>query len=396
MTRKLFLWFSLISFISYSQDIYEIDTTYPVHDLMSHLKIVEDQDENLTPDEVLNNSGILYSNRESFGKYLKSNTTYWGVLTIISKDSLKDWTLHLEDRIIGPPAWTKSNGTVDVFAYKDSQLLFHKKTGVEYPKRERDVKANWVLNQISLNEIIPEQPITLILKVKGNQLGYPAYFNLTARSPEQPFYHQIFQFNNSFNLFMFGVTFIIFLYHLLQFLYLKERVILWFSIWLFFCLMTHAMTVGLFTGSFTSFRFPFQVLISNAIFFTFWFFGRSFIESKRKFPKLDKFILGISFFSIINIAVTILNVLIFDAKPVFMDIGIHFLVLNIYSVLSLILSIVLTFQKDAFAKYFGFGSIIASIFLILGTLWSMAIISPITAPALVLSRPNNSFNTTVA
>ena len=51
MTRKLFLWFSLISFISYSQDIYEIDTTYPVHDLMNHLKIVEDQDENLTPDE---------------------------------------------------------------------------------------------------------------------------------------------------------------------------------------------------------------------------------------------------------------------------------------------------------------------------------------------------------
>ena len=377
MNLKFLVWSSLISCLSYAQNSYEIDTTYPVHNLMSHLKIVEDQDENLTPNKILNNSEIQYSNREAFGKYLKSNTTYWGVLTISSKDSLKDWTLHLEDRMIGPPAWSKSNGTVDVFAFSDSKLLFHKKTGVEYPKRERDVKANWVLNQISLNEIIPNQPTTLIIKVKGNQLGYPAYFNLTARSPEQPFYHQIFQFNNSFNLFMFGVTFIIFLYHLLQFLYLKERVILWFSIWLFFCLMTHAMTVGLFTGSITSFRFPFQVLISNAIFFTFWFFGRSFIESKRKFPKLDKFILGISFFSIINIAITILNVLIFDAKPVFMDIGVHFTVLNIYSVLSLILSIVLTFQKDAFARYFGFGSIIASIFLILGTLWSMAIISPI-------------------
>jgi len=377
MIRTLFVWFSLIPLISFSQDLYEIDKTYPVHDLMDHLKIIADVDDNFSKERILNDSLLTFSDRSVFGKYLKPNTTYWGKLQILSKDSLKSWTLHLEDRFIGPPAWTKSNGTVDVFAYTDKTLLFHKKTGVEYAKSKRDVKANWALNQIGLNELPPHQPVTLIFKVRGNQLGYPAYFNLTIRSPEQPHYHELFQFNNSFNMFMFGVCFIIFLYHLLLYLYLKESVFLWFSIWLFFCLITHAMTVGLVIGSVTQLRFPLQLMATNGIFFTFWFFGRSFIQSKEKFPVLDRFILGMSYCLIAEIILTILYVIIFNAKPVFLDIGIHFIFLNIYSVLSLVISIILILKKDKFAKYFGFGSIVASVFLILGTLWSMGIISPI-------------------
>ena len=377
MKHFLFLWLSLISIFSFSQEIYNIDTTYPVHDLMTHLMIIEDGENTLSEEKVLKDTTLAYQNRSQFGKYLKPNTTYWGKIYIHSKDDLKHWTLQLEDRFIGPPAWTKSNGTVDIFAYTDSGLLFHKKSGVEYARSERDMKANWVLNQIRLDDIQTNQPTVLIIKVRGNQLGYPAYFNLTARSPEQPFYHQIFQFNDSFNLFMLGVTFIIFLYHLLLFIYSKEKVFLWFSIWLFFCLITHAMTVGLIIGSFTNLRFPFHMIMTNAIFFTFWFFGRSFIESKKKFPFLDRCILGISYFLIIEIILTILYVVIFDTKPVYLDIGIHYIVLNIYCVFSLLISVLLTIKKDRFAKYFGFGSIIASSFLILGTLWSMGIISPI-------------------
>ncbi|WP_111685602.1 ATP-binding protein [Winogradskyella tangerina] len=377
MKYYLFLWFSLISIISFSQEIYNIDTTYPVHNLMTHLKIVEDGENTLSEERILKDSTIVFLDRSQFAKFLKPNTTYWGKIYISSKNDLKNWTLHLEDRFIGPPAWTKSNGTVDIFAYDDSGLIFHKKSGVEYNRSERDVKANWVLNQIGLDEIPTNKPTILIIKVRGNQLGYPAYFNLTVRSPEQPFYHQIFQFNNSFNLFMLGVTFIIFLYHLLLFIYSKEKVFLWFSVWLFFCLITHAMTVGIIIGSFTNFRFPFYMIMTNAIFFSFWFFGRSFIESKKKYPILDRCILGISYFLILEIIFTILYVVIFNSKPIYLDIGIHFVVLNIYCVVSLVISILLTIKKDKFAKYFGFGSIIASSFLILGTLWSLGIISPI-------------------
>ncbi|NRA92607.1 MAG: response regulator [Psychroserpens sp.] len=341
---------------------------------MSHLEIIQDVNNEFTPEIILTDSTLKFAKRASFGRYLKPNSTYWGKLIVKSTDAVTDWTLQLEDRHVGPPAWTKSNGKVDVYAFLDDKLLFHKKTGVGYSRSERELKSNWVLNKVSLSEIPEDQATTLLIKVSGNQLGYPPFFNLTIRSPKQPFYHQIFQIHNSFNIFMFGVTFIIFLYHILQFFYLRQKVFLWFSIWVMFCMLTHAMTIGLIIGSTTIFRFGLWSLIANGIFYMFWFFGRSFIDSKRKYPILDKFILGLSGLLILEIIATTIYVYVFNAKPVILSIGIHNYVLAFYTICSLVLSIVIISKKDVFAKYFGFGSIIASICLIIGNLWSMGII----------------------
>ena len=360
------------------QHVYEIDTTYPVHNLQADLIIIEDPNNTFTPEQVLNDNSIVGIDEAAKATRLDVGKTYWGKLTVVTNKPLNNWTLHFEDKMIGPPAWTKSNGKVDVYAYANNQLLFHKKTGVEYAKRDRDVKKHWVLNQVSLDDIPLNTQTTLIIKAQGNSIGYPAYFNLTARHPEQLNYHQIYQFNNSFNIFMFGVTFIIFLYHLLQFIYLKEKVMLWFSVWLLFIMLTHAMTVGLIIGSLTELRYTIYVLTTNGVFYSFWFFGRAFIDSKNKFPRLDKFMLGLALFVLIESTAVALYVPIFKAQTNYTGVGIHYMLLNIYTVLSLILSIILVLQKDKFAKYFGFGSIIACVFLMIGTLWSMGIINPIS------------------
>ncbi len=374
MAKKILLLLVFISSVTYSQEVYEIDTKYPVHDLMTHLHIIEDLENHFTPETVLNDSNLKFSNRSDFEKYLKPNSTFWGRINISTKEELKDWTLQFEDRMIGPPAWAKSNGKVDVYGFTDGQQLFHKKTGVDYPKQERELKDNWVLNKVSLSELPQNKTVTLVIRVSSSQLGYPPYFNLTARSPKQPFYHQIFQIHNSFNIFMFGVTFIIFLYHILQFLYTRESVFFWFSVWLLFCMLTHAMTIGILIGSSNTFKFGLWSLIANGIFYMFWFFGRSFIDSKNKYPKLDKFILGLSGFLIAEIILNTIYVYAFNAKPIFLSVGIHNIVIGIYTICSLILSIIIALKKDVFAKYFGFGSIIASICLIIGNLWSMGII----------------------
>lgn len=358
------------------QHVYEIDTKYPVHDLQSDLIIIEDTNNSLTPEIVLNDNSIRGIDKVAKTSRLDVGKTYWGKITFITSNSLENWTLHFEDKMIGPPAWTKSNGKVDVYAYVNSELLFHKKTGVEYAKNERDVKKHWVLNQVSLGDVPVNTEVTLVIKAQGNSIGYPAYFNMSARHPNQANYHEIYQFNNSFNIFMFGVTLIIFLYHLLQYVYLKEKVMLWFSVWLLFIMLTHAMTVGLIIGSFTKLRFTIYAITSNGVFYTFWFFGRAFINSKEKFPTLDKAMIGLALFVLIESVAAALYVPIFNAQPYYTGIGIHYTVLNIYTVLSLILSIVLVFQKDKFAKYFGVGSIIATSFLFIGTLWSMGIIKP--------------------
>ncbi|MGB5665211.1 MAG: ATP-binding protein, partial [Maribacter sp.] len=370
----------LIVCSSHAQDIYEVDPGYPVHDVNSQLKVFKDSTNSFTPEFILKDTLTNYLKGDELPRYLEIGTVYWGKLDLIIKDSIKDWKLHFEDKMIGPPAWTKSNGKVDVFVFSDDKMLFHKKTGVEYPKSDRDIDAHWALNQIGLEDFPIEQPVTLIIKNQGNELGYPAYFNLSIRSPKQPFYHQIFPYHKSFNLFLFGITFIMFVYHILQYIYLKEQVYLWFSVWLLYCVLTQAMTNGLIIGALHEHRFALQLLIANGVFYSFWFFGRSFINSRLKFPMLDKIMIGLALFLIVEILIAAISVTFFNAKATFTGVGIHYIILNIYTILSLVVSIILTLKKDLFARYFGIGSLIASSFLILGTLWGLNLVKPIIDP----------------
>ncbi|MBT8184431.1 MAG: hypothetical protein KJN76_06305, partial [Eudoraea sp.] len=359
-----------------AQEWYTLDPKYPVHDLDPYLEVFADSTDSYSPEFILNDSTLPHIKGDKLPRFLETGITYWGKFNLITVDSLEGWTLHLEDKMIGPPAWTKSNGKVDLYAYAENKLIFHQKTGVEYPGEERAFSGKWVMNRFDLAQLPPNTPVTVVLKAQGSSFGYPVFFNLSARSPDQPYYHQIYQFNNAFNIFMFGVTFIIFLYHFLQFIYIRDRIYFWFSLWLFLCMLTQAMSVGLFIDQFPSYRYPIWMFTANSIFYTFWFFGRSFIDSRKKFPKLDKFILGLALFVLVEIVLMTLYVLFFDPKIHFTGTGIHYLLLNIYAVGSLVLSIILTFKKDLFARYFGIGSLIASIFLITGTLWSMGIIRP--------------------
>lgn len=363
--------------ILWGQQVYELKPNYPVHDLNPYLQVYADSMDVLSPQQLLKDTTLSHISGDQLPKLLTNNLTYWGKLKVRTMDSLSGWKLHFEDIMIGPPAWTKSNGKVDVYGYANGHLLFHQKTGVEYPQKERTTTDHWVLNSIDLSMLPPNVIVTLVIRAQGNSFGYPAYFNLSARSPEQAFYHEPYQYHRTFNAFMFGVTFIVFLYFFLQFLYLREQIYLWFSIWLVFCMITQSMTIGLIVGVIASLRYPLWLFTAHGQFFTFWFLGRSFIGSKQKFPVLDKFMKGLPLFVLIEVVITILYVVLFQPETSFTaPHGLHYLFLNIYTIGSLILSIVLTFKRDLFARYFGVGSMIASIFLIIGTLWSMGVIMP--------------------
>jgi signal transduction histidine kinase/DNA-binding response OmpR family regulator len=367
----------LASYLSLQgQDVYKLSIKYPVHNLIDQLLIIEESKEINTALEVLKKPKEEFKKRDQFPRFLDPEKKYWGRLLIQTHDNLNNWTLNFEDKWIGTPAWTKSNGKVDVYAYVADSLIFHKITGVQYPKSERELSPHWILNQVPLNQIPVDTIVSLVIKIESSEFGYPPYFNLSARSPEHAFYHQIFQYNNSFNIFMFGITFIIFLYHLLQYLYLREKVILWFTMWIFFVMVTQAMSIGLIIGLFAKYRFIFWLLFANGVFYSFWFFGRSFINSKKNYPKLDRLIIGMALFIIIEIALTAIYVLFFEGKIYYGIVGIHYEILLFYSICGLILSVYLSLKKDVFARYFGVGSIIGSSFLIIGALWSLGLLKP--------------------
>lgn len=358
----------------FAQHLYEINPDFPVHDLAANLEYTHDVHSSLAPLQILTDSSLAFSIQDEETRYLRIGEIYWGRITLKTSKQLSGWTLNFEDRLKGLPAWCKSNGQVDVYGFKGNQLIFHKKTGVEYPVRERDVQDDWFLNKVGLDALPINQEIDMVIKIKGNSIGYPPYFNATIRGPQHQHYHEAFAFGESFNLFMLGCTFIIFLYHFLQFLYLRERLFLWFSVWVLFCCLTMAMSVGLIVGAIHQYRFPLWMVIANGVLYSFWFFGRSFVNSKEKFPKLDTFILFLSIAMIAEIVLTALYVIIFNPPTFLTGVGIHYKMIILYASLSIIVSIILMLKRDLFARYFGFGAIIVSMAFVIGGLWSEQII----------------------
>jgi signal transduction histidine kinase/DNA-binding response OmpR family regulator len=360
----------LYCLIGYGQEVYKIDTKYPVHEIDSYLRVYTDTTKSFTAKQILKDTSRAFIKGNELPRYLIKHKLIWGKINLITTDSLKGWTLHFKDIFIGGPAWIKSNGKVDVYAYANEELVFHKKAGYGYGRKDRDIADNWVLNRVRMDDFPLNTQVTLIIRAEGSKFGYPPFFRLNLRGPSQPYYHEIYQFNNSFFIFMFGVTFIILLYHILQYIYLRDIIFLYFSLWVFVCCITMLMSIGGILDLVHQYGFVFWMFFSNSIYFLFWFFGRSFIQSKTKFPLIDKLIMGLAVFMIVEIAAVIFLVLFTSANPSFLNVGFHAQIQVITNILGLILSIVIATRKDNFARYFGIGASIGLMLLVVGSSWT--------------------------
>ncbi|MEM6379650.1 MAG: hypothetical protein AAF705_15715, partial [Bacteroidota bacterium] len=84
----------LTAIICQGQDVYLLNTAYPVHDLENHLKIVEDTADQINLDRLLSDTNITFSSRADFPRYLDQRSTYWGKIDLIVKGELEGWTLQ--------------------------------------------------------------------------------------------------------------------------------------------------------------------------------------------------------------------------------------------------------------------------------------------------------------
>ncbi len=371
--------FCLSGYIGQGQDFYLLDTSYPVHDLDEQLLILEDSLSQLTPKEIIDKPKAAFSKRAAFGRHLNPLHTYWGRLDLKATTAVNQWILDLDDPFKNNILWIRSNGKVDVYLFKDGKQYAYKKTGAAYPKQERDLNSHWVLNRVGL-DLEPNQRYTLIIKVTANAFGFPPYFNVNIRNPKFSGSHPAFPYGSLLHIFMLGVTFIIFLYHLLQYLYARQAVFLWFSLWLLFCFITQTLAAGVAGDTYLSgnpqWRYPLWLIIANGMLFTFWLFGRSFTNSKEKFPLLDKFMLALPILMFINTAVQLFLYAFAKSDNPFLQPPGHFEVILIYAIAGLVLAVILAFKKDPFARYFGIGAILATVGMGVGAMWSMQWFQP--------------------
>ncbi len=363
-----------------AQPTYVLNTRYPVHLLDDYLIVLPDSTQNYSIEQIRQDTTLPFRPFREFKQPLQTRTVYWAKLQLRSLQEMKDWILQWEHWLHIESGWGRGNGKIDVYGYQDGELIFHKKTGSDYPKEEKEIKTRWNLNRVPLS-LLSNNIISIILKVEGNSFGMPPYFNMTLCHPDHQQYHPLFSGYTFFNKFLFGVAFISFLYHLLLFFYLRQKVFIWFSVWLFFTLIAASMVidVGLLSetilGNYPGIRLPLWLFAANSVWITFWFFGRSFVGIKSKYPRLDKAILLLCFLLFSEL---LISLFLLARGSIGMSSGgslaSHYMFLSLFTLFGMGIAVTLAFKKDLLARYFGVGAIFATLAPMIGGLWTQGLI----------------------
>ncbi len=379
--KAILTWFLFFTaFCLEAQPAYFIDIGYPVHPLDDYVLLLTDSTQDYSPDQIRRDTTLPFRPLPEYDQPLKNGHLYWAKLELRSENEINDWLLQWEDTLYNETAWKRGNGKIDVYGYLDDKLLFHKKTGGDYPEREREIKPRWNLNRVWLS-LSANTPLLLVIRMEENRFGRPAFFNLALRRPDYQHYLPLFNSITFFNKFLFGIVCISFLYHLLLFLYLRQRVFLWFSVWLFFTLIAIAMVVdiGLWSetilGNWPVVRLPLWLFCANSVWITFWFFGRSFVGIKKKYPRLDRSILILCFLLFfqlfISLFLLISGITDWSALTIMNH---HYALLSFQTLFGMVIAIILAFKKDALSRYFGVGAFFATLAPMIGGLWTQGII----------------------
>jgi signal transduction histidine kinase/DNA-binding response OmpR family regulator len=385
--KAIYIWFFLGLVTSLgAQNIYEIDTRYPVHPLDDYLLILEDSLHEYSLDRIVEDTALNFriysevlSEKGDVRWNLNAESVYWGKLSFTSNNDIHNWFLQFEENPQAIGGWMRGNGKVDLYGYKDGYKIFYKKSGVDYPTDEKEIKKGWNLNRFNLS-LSKEEVYTIYIRVEGSSFGFPPFFDLVLRQPGFENYFPAYDSDTFLIKVLFGVIFLALLYHFLLLIYLRHKVYFWFSLWLFFSLITIMMSVDVgliseyFMGNYPKLRLPLWTISSNSIWFTFWFFGRAYVNTKVNYPKLDKIILGLSAFLLLELIGFLILYSIDQSVTEDQDYDFHYLFLSLTTFSGIFISIYLATRKDKLAQYFGVGAFFATLAPALGGLWVNGII----------------------
>ena len=361
-----------------AQDIYTLDPAYPVHPLDEYLEILPTEGGNLNMEALQTDTTLPWFPLRDLEGWANVGKVYYARLPIRATDSLTGWQLHFGDRLFDDIAWIRGNGRVDVWAFVGKNPLWHRVTGADLPPEDRDLRGRRQHDRIRF-DLPPDTTAMVFLRIEGNSFGIFPLFWVVARAPDFQEYHPYLPRGNFFHLFLFGVSFMILVYHLLLYAFLREPVYGWFSIWLLFCTLTQGMALGLEPAYWLGFsgpnsRFIVWLIIPNGMLFAFWFFGRSFVQSKKRYPLLDKLILAQPLLMAVVIGSSIGYFVLVLPQVYFANFGWHFPGRAVFAVFGIGLGIALLTKPETLARIFGAGAILGCGSILVGNLWSMRLI----------------------
>ena len=371
-------------------EVYRLDADLPVHPLEAYAEVLTDVPGTLEPADVLRAGAEDWTPLDSValpygpryrGRHLPLGAeAHWVRLRLASDAPLAGWQVHLEDRLHHNIAWIRGNGRADIYALTGDSLLWHRITGADLPRGARDLAGPRALDRVRAEGLPAGDTVTLLARLEPNGFGFPAAFNASLRAPGYHDYHPLYSSRVLFNAFVFGVMAIMLVLHLALFAYLRDRMHGYLALWLAFATVTHAMTVGFEPADWLPFWHPnlrvaLWLLVPSNMLFAFWLFGRAYVGTAAKYPRLDRamWLIPATMFAVV--LVQVVRVVAFDVPRPFTALPGLYAAIGLLALAGIAVAGLLAAKRDdLLARYFGVGALVASGFLVLGGLWAVRVV----------------------
>lgn len=341
--------------VAQKKDVFVLNDTYRLSYLNNYLQILKDSSKTFRlPDVVSNKTFANYSSNSKLDK----NNVYWAKFKIRNNsDNQHNILLQIGDK--------RHSDIAELYLLDESGNIVDKqKSGHFVPKSQKNIQEE--LGSKFLLNLKPSETYTVLLRIQ-NISGFSPGFNVRM-IPQSLFYKNLLNRNLIQGLLQ-GILWIMFLYNLLIFVYSRDKVYLWYSLYIVGIALNFLTERGLFI----EYIIPEHPQINPYIFISatglasvgYFQFLRLFLNTKEKMPRWDKAHIVVI---IVNVFVTLV---LFAEILAFFNLPLAINVSNYLNLLGLVYGLVFIFylmrKGDILARFF----IIGTVLLALGTLTSL-------------------------
>ncbi len=328
--------------------------------LNDYVSVIEDVESQFTINDIIKqNIFQVYQPEEK----LNESSVYWAKLKIDNKlCDQTDWIFQIGEK--------RNSDIAELYLYDSTGTLLKKvKSGHFTPKSEKNIKEE--LGSKFLLTLLPNAKYTIYLRIK-NISGFKPAFKAELKSVTE--FNKNLQKRNLVQGWLQGVLWIMFLYNLLIFIYSRDRIYLWYSLYILGIALNFLTERGLFLEYFIPENpkaNPFVFIVVTGLAAVAYFqFVRLFLNTKQKMPRWDKAHITLIF---LNLGVTLI---LLAELAVFFKLPIAINLSNYLNLLGLVYGLVfisyLLKNGDKLARFFvagtlmlAVGTIISLVYLIL-------------------------------
>jgi serine phosphatase RsbU (regulator of sigma subunit) len=338
-----------ISILAQEAKTFELNDACQTMFLNDYLLILEDSQKTLRfKDIILRNDFTKYN----LNSKLEKKSVYWAKFKIKNNDSLRNTVLlQIGDK--------RHSDIAGLFLLDEKgNILSKQKSGHFIPKSQKNVKEE-LGSKFFLN-LEPAKTYTVYLRIR-NISGFSPAFNV--RIIPQTLFHENLLSRNLIQGILQGILWVMFLYNLLIFVYSRDKVYLWYALYIVGIALNFLTERGLFI----EYIIPEQPEINPYLFIIvtglasvgYFQFLRLFLNTKEKMPRWDKAHVAVIVLNVLVTVILLAELYAFFNLPVAINASNY---LNLFGLIYGLVFIVYLMKKgDVLARFFIAGTILLAV-----------------------------------